>query len=207
MEDRTIGVRGDRIHWARTQQGITMRWIKDHGGPSLGYQSEVEHGKKSEVRSELLFAWARLLNVTEPFLRGQLSRYDERPGSCRGLAGNTGLILMGRRPDWAHMGPMERTQEVLRLTALESPQLPRVVLAYVLGLELNTLDEMMIGKLPLVKNLVLKLADLTALPMQFFMTGQVSVEDDYLEAIREAKAAGLSPDDLCRLIVHRNPLV
>lgn len=203
--ETVYGVRGDLIRWARTEQSLTMRVIHDRGGPSPGYQSEVENGAKSEVRSTLLARWAKALDVTEGFIRGSLPVYREHPAECRGLAGHVAARIAAGGPDlpdWASLAPLERARQVLQLVTRESPILPRVVAAHVLGLSLDAFDRIAAGELPMVKDLAAAVADLTALPTPFFRFGRLTYPSDeldwpqYADAVREVVAAGISPEEL-----------
>lgn len=197
------GVRGDLIRWARQQQEISMRWIRDHGGPSLGYQSEVEQDKKTEVSYELLQTWVKLLNVTEAYVRGQVPRYLEAPNHCRGLAASVSALVAASRTDWAAMDSLNRAVELLRLVQRESRHLPRVVLAYVLGLEVATLDGIVTGQHPLMAGLLPALGDLTALPESFIKRGVMPDPDGltgYERAIRLAQERSIFPEQLEQMI-------
>lgn len=214
MAEKFPSLRGDLIKWAREEQRLTMRWVADHGGPCLGYQSEVENNKKVEVRSDKLGPWMRLLNVTEPFVRGQVPRYTENPAACRGLAADVGQLVARRPVDWQALPPLERARRVLCLVSQESLKLPRIVLAHVLTLEVETLDAYMSGQLPLTGYLVEVLSDLTTLPDGFFKHGllELSVAEEaaeYRAVVEAAKAHGISPEVLLRLIEQaagRDPL-
>lgn len=208
MEEKSRSLRGDLIKWAREEQGLTMRWVADHGGPCLGYQSEVENKKKDEVRWDKLTAWIRAINVTEPFVRGRIPKYNDDPDGCRGLAADVGKIVRESDADWASLAIGERTRQVLCLISRESRQLPRVVLAHVLGLELRTLDALMGGELSFVPHQIKALSELTALPEAFFTHGireMVAAETptDYASVIEVARQKGLSPSDLLHLIEQR----
>jgi transcriptional regulator with XRE-family HTH domain len=201
VDDTFRSLRGDLIQWSREQQRLTMRWVAEHGGPCLGYQSEVENGKKVEVRSDKLGRWTKLLNVTEPFVRGLVPRYTDDPDACRGLAADVGKLVGSRPVNWPALSSLERARRVLCLVSQESRQLPRVVLAHVLTLEVQTLDAYMSGELPLAKRLVEVLGDLTTLPENFFKYGVLEQpDDDYQPALEAARARGISPDALLRLI-------
>ena len=213
MEHRNDIVQGDRLRWARTQQGLTLRWIHKHDGPSLGYLSEIENGKKTEVHSDVLLTLTRLLRVTPAFVRGQVPRFDEHPAACRGLAGEVAVLVRENRadlPDWTALEPMERARQVLCLIARKSPKLPRVVLAWVLNLELDTLDGIMTGTQPLMKELLLALEELTTLPAGFFQHGLTTgehlapmaqpVDEEYQAVIRDAKEKSITPSQLRRLL-------
>jgi transcriptional regulator with XRE-family HTH domain len=201
VDDTFRSLRGDLIQWSREQQRLTMRWVAEHGGPCLGYQSEVENGKKVEVRSDKLGRWTKLLNVTEPFVRGLVPRYTDDPDACRGLAADVGKLVGSRPVNWPALSSLERARRVLCLVSQESRQLPRVVLAHVLTLEVQTLDAYLSGELPLAKRLVEVLGDLTTLPENFFKYGVLEQpDDDYQAALEAARARGISPDALLRLI-------
>ena len=189
-----------------------MRWIRDQGGPCLGYQSEVEHLKKNEVRSDLLAMWVQLLQVTEPLARGQITRYFSDPAACRGLAADVGQMILAREqgdPVLARMEPVARAREVLRLIARDSKKLPRVVLAYVLGLQVSTLDAIMLGEHPLVREQVHALADLTTLPVRFFTGVQVNLPEGdgdwqaYLPVIRLCMQQGITSSELQAMVAER----
>lgn len=201
----TTGVHGELIQWARNEQELTMRWVRDHGGPSLGYQSEVEHLKKDEVRSELLVTWVGLLNVTERFVRGQIPRYADDPAACRGLAADVAPQVMAEQERLAGLDPMERVREVLRMITRTSRQLPRVVLAYVLSLSLPSLDGILLGEIPIQMELVKAVSDLTGVSESFLRTGQGLNESfpltaELRAAIEEAETAGWAQSDLAALI-------
>lgn len=208
VDERSRSLRGDLMKWAREEQGLTMRWVADHGGPCLGYQSEVENKKKAEVRWDKLTSWIRAINVTEPFVRGRIPRYNDDPDGCRGLAADIGKWVVDSDADWVSLSIGERTRQVLCLISRESRQLPRVVLAHVLGLELRTLDALMGGELSFVPHQVKALSELTTLPETFFTHGirdMVAAESpaDYATVIDVARKKGISPSDLLHLIEHR----
>lgn len=208
MEQKLGSVRGDLIKWARQSQDLTMRWVRDHGGPCLGYQSEVENAKKAEVRFEVLAGWIGALNVTEAFVRGHIPSYLENPEACRGLAADVGeLIRSGRagRRSWESLTPMDRVREVLALIRRHSDRkLPRVVLAYVLGLEPDSLDATLTGGQPIVQKLMEAIAVMTTLPDSFFRQGRLESEplapSGYLAVMDEARQYGLTPDELREMI-------
>lgn len=132
-------VEGRRLKWAREQQRLTMREVQERGGPAPGYQSEVENGTKSEVSAEKLYGWCRALGVTPAFARGQIPRLEpSNPGRCRGLAGWVEPEIRQNFAEFEALLPPERVRRVLR-TIANSNDLPTVVLAFVLSLELPSL--------------------------------------------------------------------
>lgn len=205
------GVRGDLIQWARKQQEITMRIVRERGGPCLGYQSEVENGKKSEVRSELLASWVSALGVTQAFARGEVPVYHIAPETCRGQAADIVTRVIEGGPQWVELTAETRASRVLCLIADHSRLLPRVVLAHLLGAQLTTLDAMMLGQHPINKATIHALCDLTTLGQRFFAYGDLPQPDadqpepllpteDYLQVIRLAQRQHVTPDQLASLL-------
>lgn len=208
---------GDRVHgallqWAREQQDLTMRWVNDQGGPSLGYQSEVERGIKQEVSSEILASWVSILQVTSSFARGQVPTWREQPTACAGLARSVALALAEEptpQTNWQALSPQERMREVLRLIVRECPHLPRVVLAHVLGLSVATLDAMMLGTHPVMREPARAIAELTTLPDSFWLHGQLERPEEsgllarYLAPLRLAQQQGITPEQMTAWIHRR----
>lgn len=186
-----------------------MRWVRDHGGPSPGYQCEVEQGTKTEVRSDLLSAWVRALGVTESFARGQVPEYLHDPQACRGLAAYVLARVSADPTPWKLHSPTERVRQVLRLIMAGPTPLPRVVLTRTLGLELNSFDALIAGQMPIVATVRRAVADMTTLHDGFFHYGELESGDDheligrYLPALRLAQRAGITPEELEKLASSR----
>jgi hypothetical protein len=183
-----------------------MRVVRERGGPCLGYQSEVEHGKKIEVHSDVLLAWVDILEITPDFARGHLVPYAEDKTACKGKAGDIAALIYGRRPDlpdWKSLDALPRLRAVLRLIVNESKHLPRVVLAYVLSMGLDNLDGLLVGTVPPTKEVKEAVEALTTLPSTFFKYGEIEdavLLEEYLPAILLAQRAGMTCEALQRLI-------
>lgn len=167
---------GRLLKWAREQQGLTMRDVQLRGGPAPGYQSEVENGQKGEVSAEKLYAWCRALNVTPAFARGQIPRLEPTvPGRCRGLAGWVEPDIRQTQAEFGALLPVERFQRVLKLIAT-SGELPIVVLAYVMAMDLSSLQNLLYEdarSLYITEVQLKQVAVLTAMPTCFFKLGQL----------------------------------
>lgn len=212
MESLGDKVQGELLQWAREQQELTMRWVNDQGGPSLGYQSEVERGIKQEVSSDVLAAWVHILRVSTAFVRGQVPRYRDNPTGCAGMARPVALAIAEGRPthtDWKEMSPEERMRAVLCLIGRECPSLPRVVLAHLLGVSVVTLDGMMLGTHPILREPAQAIADLTTLPDAFWLYGEVARPEEadlvvrFLEPLRLANQEGITPEEMTAWIRRR----
>jgi hypothetical protein len=209
-------VHGELLQWAREQQELTMRWVHDQGGPSLGYQSEVERGIKQEVSSDVLASWVHILRVTSAFARGQVPRHRDNPTACAGMARAVALAIAegrDRLPDWRAISPPERMREVLRMIVRECPGLPRVVLAHVLGLSVVTLDAMMLGTHPIMQEPAQAIRTLTTLPESFWSYGELERPDEsdlvvrYLAPLRLAEQEGITPEEMTAWIRRRRKRV
>lgn len=203
LAERPVGVRGACLKWARRQQGLTMRQVRERGGPCPAYQSEVENGLKAEVTTELLVAWVGALGVTIAFARGDLPRFPEEPGRCVGLAAGVIPHLEGR--NWTALTPLERARQVLRLIPQACDHLPRLVLAHVMGLERETLEAMMEGTHPILQMPMESLCAMTTLSEGFFREGigipsEQADLDEYLPAVQLARRAGITPEQLVAMV-------
>lgn len=203
LAERPVGVRGSLLKWARRQQGLTMRQVRERGGPCPAYQSEVENGVKAEVTTELLLSWVGALGVTIAFARGDLPRVAQEPARCVGLAAGVIPHLEGR--DWAALTPLDRTRQVLNLIPAACDHLPRLVLAHVMGLEREALEAMMGGSHPILQMPMEALCTMTTLSEGFFREGvgipsdQADLEE-YLPAVQLARRAGITPEQLVTVV-------
>lgn len=210
MDSIVRGVEGSLLRWAREQQGLTMREIAQRCGIAIGYQSEVENGKKADIRSSRLAAWLECLNVTEAFARGEIPSYQKQPEACFGLAADVTPLLTFLRPQSSSesMSADQRVRMALQSISESSRRLPRVVLSYVLGVDVTTLDAMIGGELSTGGYIVRATADLLAVPETDLMD-RVIVADSagvfqaLLPAITLALQAQVSTEELKEMILTR----
>jgi transcriptional regulator with XRE-family HTH domain len=159
-------LRGDLIRWAREQQGLTMKDVHARAGITPGYQSEVERGDKNEVSCNYLSRWLRTLHINELFAHGQIPRYREDPNRVHGLGMDAHPCLKAYLE--SEEGRRDRATrwvaKALQLVSAHSDRVPRVVLAYVMDLSVDTLDNMMLGQILVNRAQVKILAHLLGLP-------------------------------------------
>lgn len=169
---------GRLLKWAREQQNLTMREIHERGGPAPGYQSEVEKGLKDEVSAEKLNNWCRILLVTPAFARGQIPRLEPSdPGRCRGLAGWVEPKIRANFAEFEALPPPERVRQVLRMIA-RSNELPTVVLAHVMSLEVDSLKNLLYDASVVPNEYQMKqVAVLIAVPTRLFRFAELYPED------------------------------
>jgi len=58
---------GKIIKQRRTAYGLTMRQVRERGGPTQAYQSDVERGKKDDVGTATLLRWCDAIGC-EPIM-------------------------------------------------------------------------------------------------------------------------------------------
>lgn len=169
---------GRLLKWAREQQGLKMREVHGRGGPAPGYQSEVENGQKSEVSADKLYGWCHALHVTPAFARGQVLRLEpSMPGRCRGLAGWVEPEIRANYAEFEAMSSPERVRRVLRMIA-NSPELPTVVLAHVMSLEVPSLLSLLYDPSVFPTEYQMKQAAvLIAVTTRFFRFGELCPDD------------------------------
>lgn len=179
-DDKVVG---ERLKWAREQQGMTMQDVEDRGGPAKGYQSEVEKGKKTEVSTFKLGAWCRVLKITPAFARGQIPQLEPAepwgPWRCRGLAGWVEPEIRHNHPELldGNVLPYERVRSVLQLITT-SEELPLPVLAHVLAMDVKALHALIYDRLnPPTLYQMKQVAILTAIPARFFRFGELDPEE------------------------------
>jgi transcriptional regulator with XRE-family HTH domain len=167
------GFRGDLLRWARIEKKQTLREVQVGSGLSFSYLCELERGTKREIRSEKLSKVVRYLGITEAFARGHVPCFKEEPRKCRGLAAEVGAeVLRDFSPDlWTDRTTGQRCTEVIR-RIVETPEMPKLVLAYVLGISLDSLEGFLMGEFAVPPVLLVeRLSELTTLPMPFFRHG------------------------------------
>jgi hypothetical protein len=188
---------------------MTMEDVMRRAQVAKAYQCEVErnldpgdHTKKFRVSQKKLDPWLKCLGITEEFAIGAIPEYHRQPEQSRGLALDVGMAIRAA-PDlgaWRDLTGPERARQLLQLIARESARLPRVVLAYLLGLELLTLDAMLTGDVLVPKAVADALPDLTLLPRAFLDTGGLEPDlaryQPYLPLMEFAIEHQIPPDRL-----------
>jgi len=184
------------IHWARKELNLTMRQVQQRGGPAPSYQSEVENGNKQNPQPDATVRWMKALDVTERFVLGEIFNYHDHPEKCRGLAADVASRIRSDQ-SLKILGALARFRTVLRIICWESQHITRVVAAYIFGVKLATLDDMLAGTIPYQAEWLQILADLTTLPEMFFRHGAFPEEiEEYVPLIIKLQKQGLSPDQV-----------
>jgi transcriptional regulator with XRE-family HTH domain len=210
IQPRAVGVIGERLRWARTRLGLSMAEVIRRGGPSRSYQCEVELGRKTDVSAETLSRWVAAVGVTVAFARGHIPKYSEGQATGYGLAKHVTNVLTEVHPQtvWREMTALTRFREVLGLT-VQAPGLTPAVVAYVLGIDIKVLHELLKGERPRVTPyLISALCHITALPKAFIKLGTLTSANEvgsYLPAVELATGKGMTPDQLYELVRRWEP--
>lgn len=157
-------IRGDLIKWAREQRGLTLRAVYDQGGPSIGFQSEIENGRKREVHKNKLDRWLEILGASEAFIRGAYTPYHKDQAAAKGLASDMtdSIRALQAGPEWGYMSTNARLITVMR-SITKARKLSALILAHVLSLDLVALEHMLAGTHPIPKEQIGAMADLVLL--------------------------------------------
>jgi transcriptional regulator with XRE-family HTH domain len=209
MREAVGAIRGDLLKWARNERGLSLRKLSAQIGVAFSYLSELENGKKTAVRTDRLVLLVEALGVTDAFARGRMPRYLNDPAACRGLAGACiNRVSSELESDtWTRLSVSARLGRVLSLVAEHSASLPRLVLAYVLGISLESLEGYIQGAFQAPpRHLLTAVSDLIGLPETVFMGGRTQsleperILNELLPAIEMAVRAKVPTGELKALI-------
>lgn len=195
-------ISGEALRYAREQKRLTMREVEDLGGPSFGYQSDVERGRKPNVSKQKLDPWVAILDISVAFARGAIPRFDRNPAACQGLAADVGAWVLKQMamPEWASLTTLQRLQVVLDRVANHSERFNPVMLAYALRLEVDVLREMIAGTQYIPDLQIPALTALTGLPEAVLRGADPDLMQAYLEAVTLAHCKGISPGQLKAMV-------
>src|SRR2546428_6540813 len=63
---------GERLAWARNQQGLILQQVSDKSGLAIGYISQLEKGAKQNPTIDALARLAKALNVSLAYVLGEV---------------------------------------------------------------------------------------------------------------------------------------
>lgn len=215
------GSMGERLAWARNQQGMILQQVSDKSGLAIGYISQLEKGAKVNPTIDALNRLAKALGVSVAFILGEVQAppYDDR--SAMLISGQAWTIGQKFARFFEALPKAERErlqfesveQRFARVVAFLCDQFPeiftRTVVAYQLGLSVRTLNDILerdCGVGPMVLD---QMVSITGIAMNFFVKGQIETKSveispaqmiQYAEAIGLAAEAAITPEQLLSLI-------
>lgn len=230
MERKQKGVKevmgssmGERLAWARNQQGLILQQVSERSGLAIGYISQLEKGAKVNPTIDALNRLAKALGVSVAFILGEVQAppYDDVGSMLIGGQAWTVGQRFARYID--SLGKSEKDRLLLetveqrfgRVVDFLCENFPSVftrpVVAFQLGLSVRGLNDILerdceVG--PMVLN---QMVSITGIPMHFFATGQMEAPPDaakfspaqviqYMLPISLAAEINLSPDQLASMI-------
>lgn len=230
MEGQTKGVKeltessmGERLAWARNQQGLILQQVSERSGLAIGYISQLEKGAKVNPTIDAINRLAKALGVSVAFILGEVQAppYDDISSMLIGGQAWTVGQRFARHIDGLSPSEKERlllhTVEerfawVVDFLCENFPSIfTRNVVAFQLGLSVRGLNDILdrdceVG--PMVLN---QMISITGIPMHFFATGQLEAPPEinkispsqvvqYILPISMAAEMNLSPDKLATII-------
>ncbi len=223
---KDAGTLGERLRWARQQQGITLQQLSERCGRAISYLSQLEHGHKVNPTRQTVCPLAEALGVRPAFLLGEVpgpsaaDRTPLVPGEQAGSFGREFRRHMASLPEEARLEiafamPGRRFAMVVRFLLAEHPEsFTSIELAWQLGMSLSQLQEILEHGREVSHPYMEQLSRVSGVPLRFFTHGTLEEQGEaeapapavqaealrYVEAIRLALERRVSPDKLEALI-------
>lgn len=214
---------GERLAWARNQQGMILQQVSERSGLAIGYISQLEKGAKSNPTVSALERLAKALNVSVAFLLGEVQ-------SPR--LGDEGAMLVGGQ-SWSvgqrfarHLEILDRHQKdrIVQMTVEQrlgmvvdflceqfSAVYTRTVVAYQLGISVRALNDILDRNVEVGYTVLNQMTSVTGIPITFFATGDLKTPAAlarvspntllrYLAVVALASDLDVDPEVLCGVI-------
>lgn len=212
---------GERLAWARNQQGMILQQVSDKSGLAIGYISQLEKGAKVNPTIDALGRLARALGVSVAFILGEVHAppFDDRSSML--ISGQAWTISQRFSRFYESLTIAQKDQILLesveqrfaRVVAFLCDEFPnvftRAVVAYQLGLSVRALNDILDRNCEVGYLVLPQTVSITGIPMTFFARGQMeTIAMDvtpaqmiqYAEAIGMAAGANITPEQLLCLI-------
>lgn len=212
---------GERLAWARNQQGLILQQVSERSGLAIGYISQLEKGAKVNPTIDALNRLARALGVSVAFILGEVQAppYDDRGAML--IGGQAWTI--GQRFARYHESLSSDEQEQICLEAVEqrfarvvdflceqfATVFTRAVVAYQLGLSVRALNDILERDCEVGPMTLMQMVSITGIPLSFFAKGRMEAAVPhitpaqmipYAEAIGMAAESKVTPEQLLALI-------
>ncbi len=214
---------GDRLAWARNQQGLILQQVSERSGLAIGYISQLEKGAKVNPTIDALNRLAKSLGVSVAFILGEVQAppYDDVGSMLIGGQAWTVGQRFARHIDSLTKSEKERlmleTVEMrfARVVDFLCEHFPaiftRTVVAFQLGLSVRGLNDILERNCEVGPMVLNQMVSITGIPMHFFATGQLEAPADmgkvspaqviqYMVPISLAAEMNLTPDQLATMI-------
>lgn len=215
------GSMGERLAWARNQQGLILQQVSDRSGLAIGYISQLEKGAKVNPTIDALKRLADALHVSVAFILGEVQAppYDDRGAMLIGgqawTVGQRFARFYDNLPKAQREGMLMESVELrfARVVDFLCGQFPavftRAVVAYQLGLSVRALNDILDRDCGVGPMILQQMVSITGIPASYFGKGQMespafdlspSQAIQYAEAISMAAAKEITPEQLVLII-------
>lgn len=218
---------GERLAWARNQQGMILQQVSERSGLAIGYISQLEKGAKKNPTISALERLAKALNVSVAFLLGEVqgppSGIDESAMLVGGTAWSIGQrfarylesLHRTERERITHLTVEQRFGMVVDFLCSHFDKIyTRAVVAYQLGISVRALNDILERNVEVGYTVLNQMGTITSIPVSFFATGDLRAPAAiatlsphkmlrYLSAISLASEMDVDPEALCGVIKER----
>lgn len=214
---------GDRLAWARNQQGLILQQVSERSGLAIGYISQLEKGAKVNPTIDALNRLAKSLGVSVAFILGEVQAppYDDVSSMLIGGQAWTVGQRFARHVDVLSRVEKERLlldtveQRFSRVVDFLCENFPsiftRTVVAFQLGLSVRGLNDILERNCEVGPMVLNQMVSITGIPMHFFATGQLEAPAEmckvspaqviqYMVPISMAAELNVTPDQLSTMI-------
>lgn len=214
-----LGTMGERLAWARNQQGFILQQVSDKSGLAIGYISQLEKGAKVNPTIDALARLAKALNVSLAYVLGEVEPVA-KDGTVSSNSWQIGHAFLRRMSQISPrekerlllMSVEERFIMVTDFLCEEFPALfTRPVIAFQLGISVRGLNDILERNNEVSEFTLRHMVQLSAIPHHFFATGKLDAPEvgntvtpaDLIRfhgAISLAIQKKFSPEELSQLI-------
>lgn len=211
---------GERLAWARNQQGLILQQVSDRSGLAVGYISQLEKGSKVNPTIDALQRLAQALNVPMSFVFGEVAApvYGHGTATSHAWEISRRFAQHLRSQSAAYLDRLEdmtieeRFAEVVTYLCAHFPALfTHTSLAFQLGISVRGMNDVLYRNCSTSIPMIQQLVNLTGIPMQWFATGdreelkgagEMSQAEilPYMQALATAARNNITPRELLRLI-------
>lgn len=211
---------GQRLRWARQQQGVTLQQLSERTDRAVSYLCQLEKGVKTNPTKQTVEVLASALGVRPAFLFGEVP--GPVPDDNSAIVWNREAAVIGDRfrRHMLSLPPARQEEITFRLIPTQrftlvarfllehfAENFTTIELAYQLGMSLGQFRHITEHEAEASFIFIEQLSRLSGVPISFFTHGTlesapeptVQLRGDalqYLEAIRLALAGNLSPERL-----------
>ncbi|MCG0239351.1 MAG: helix-turn-helix transcriptional regulator [Firmicutes bacterium] len=218
---------GERLAWARNQQGMILQQVSERSGLAVGYISQLEKGAKKNPTISALERLARALNVSVAFLLGEVAG-PTASNDAPLLAGRDALAIGQRFARYLESLSRAERERIMFATTIEQRfglvvdflcrEFPdvytRAVVAYQLGMSVRALNDVLERQVEVGFVYLSRLSTATGIPIEFFSQGDLrrsrSVANlsssqilHYITVVALAAEMQVDPEVLCGMIRER----